>query len=123
MDYKVIEKDRLRYMEYAAAGMPLNSEKDAVDLISGCFENKIHYIVLHAQALSDDFFKLRTGVAGMILQKFINYRVKVAVVLENDEKVKGKFKELLSESNKGSDFRTFFSTAEAERWFDSFIQK
>lgn len=118
MDYKVIEKDRIRYMEYSAAGMPLSSEKDAIDLVSGCFENQIYNIVLHARALSDDFFKLRTGLAGMILQKFINYRIKVAVVLENDDKVKGKFRELLSESNKGNDFRTFFSAAEAEQWFD-----
>lgn len=52
----------------------------------------------------------------MILQKFINYRVRTAVVLQGEMKFAGKFKEFIAEANKGKDFRVFNSTEEAENW-------
>lgn len=116
MNYKVIEKDDKRYIEFASSEVQIRTEKDAVDIISACFENDVSLIMLHSEALDDDFFKLRTGVAGAILQKFVNYRFKVALVVSNDEKIRGKFKELLAETNKGNDYRVFNNSAEAEKW-------
>lgn len=121
MNYRIVEKDRIKYIEYASAEAPVSSEKDSIELITACFENDCRKVVLHSRALTDDFFRLKTGLAGIILQKFINYRIKVAVILEDDEKVQGRFKELLSESNKGNDFRTFYSTGEAEEWFKKLL--
>ncbi len=37
-------------------------------------------IILHAENLSPDFFRLATGLAGDVMQKFVNYGVRVAVV-------------------------------------------
>ncbi|MDU1848163.1 MAG: DUF4180 domain-containing protein [Niallia nealsonii] len=34
---------------------------------------------LNKEAISDDFFKLSTRIAGGILQKFINYNIKFAI--------------------------------------------
>lgn len=116
MNYKVIEKDDKRYIEFASSEVQIRSEKDAIDIISACFENDVCLIMLHSEALDDDFFKLRTGVAGAILQKFVNYRFKVALVVSDDEKIKGKFKELLAETNKGNDYRVFNSKTDAEKW-------
>ena len=98
-----------------SAEAPLLTEHDALDLITACFENNIHLLMLHAEALPDDFFKLKTGLAGQVLQKFINYQVKVAVILTSELKIE-KFKELLNESNKGNDFRVYSNIDEAESW-------
>jgi PadR family transcriptional regulator, regulatory protein AphA len=92
------------------------SKQDALDLCVACIENNTNLLLLHAEILSDDFFKLKTGLAGQMLQKFVNFHVKVAVILPNEYKINGKFKELLAESNKGNDFRTFNNMAEAEKW-------
>jgi hypothetical protein len=54
-----------------------------------------------------------------LLQKFVNYHVKTAVILLGEFEVAGKFKELLAESNKGNDFRVFTDRAEAENWLTS----
>jgi len=35
---------------------------------------------LNKSAICDDFFDLSTGLAGEILQKFVNYHVKIAIV-------------------------------------------
>ena len=48
------------------------------------------FIVIPMQRLDPDFFDLRTGVAGTMLQKFVTYRFRVAVL--------GDFAELASKS-------------------------
>ena len=73
-------------------------------------------MLIQAQALADDFFQLRTGLAGSVLQKFVNYNIKVAVVLTDQQKVQGKFKEFITEANKGNSFRVFSNKKEAENW-------
>lgn len=116
MNYAVIEKNQRKYIEYASAEAPIRNEQDALDLIAACMGNDTYVLMLHMEALTDDFFKLRTGLAGNILQKFVNYGVKVAVVIADNQRVKGKFKELLAESNKGNSFRVFATKNEAENW-------
>lgn len=116
MDYKVIEKNQKKYIEFASGKTPLRSEQDAVEMISLCYEYDTWLFMIHDAILPDDFFKLKTGLAGHILQKFANYRVKVAVILSDAQRIQGKFKELVAETNKGNDFRVFNSTDEAENW-------
>lgn len=116
MNFKVIEKVGKKYIEFASAETPLRTEQEALDIIAICFENDASHIMLRAEALTDDFFKLRTGLAGQVLQKFINYRIKVAAVISNEHIITGKFKELIAESNKGNDFRVFSDVTEAENW-------
>ncbi|APQ98623.1 hypothetical protein RSJ3_1707 [Clostridium botulinum] len=55
----------------------------------------------------------------MVLQKFINYHIKVAVILENEEKFNDRFKEMIMESNKGNHSRTFKNIGDAEIWISN----
>jgi DNA-binding PadR family transcriptional regulator len=116
MQFKVIEKTNGRYIECISAETPLCTEQDALDLIAICSENDTNHLIIHAEALSDDFFKLKTGVAGQMLQKFINFQVKTAAIIANEQLINGKFKEMLAESNKGNSFRVFNSITDAENW-------
>jgi hypothetical protein len=52
----------------------------------------------------------------MVLQKFINYHVKVAIIMEDEENLNERFKEMILEANKGNHFRTFKSIDDAESW-------
>jgi PadR family transcriptional regulator, regulatory protein AphA len=116
MNYRVVEKDAKKYIEYVSLETPLSTERDVLDIISACFENNIQYLIIHADVLSEDFFKLKTGLAGMMLQKFVNYHIKAAVVINSEQRITGKFGEMLVEANKGNDFRVFKDTTEAEKW-------
>nr|WP_242959587.1 DUF4180 domain-containing protein [Clostridium beijerinckii] len=116
LNYKVVNKNNVKYIEFASEVWKLSSEQDVVDCISICMENDVYTIMFHSNVLSEDFFNLKTRIAGMALQKFINYHVKVAVIIENEEKLNDRFKEMIMESNKGNNFRTFKDTAEAESW-------
>lgn len=88
---------------FLAEGRTLGSERDATDLIGDAWANKARTVALAAQDLGDDFFRLRTRIAGEVLQKFVNYQLRVAIVgdisryLEQSEALRA----FVEESNRG----------------------
>jgi len=116
MNYQIKEIDNKKYIELISTTEPLSSENDALDLIALCWEHEAHLIMIHYTALSEDFFKLKTKVAGNIIQKFINYGIKAATIMPQDTIQKGRFKEMAMETNKGNHFRMYEDKVEAEEW-------
>lgn len=77
------------YLSVVAAGIAaaqaketlIRSDRDAVDFIATVrYQTDCDKVILPMQALPQDFFLLRTGLAGAVLQKFITYGMKLAVV-------------------------------------------
>ncbi|KNY29586.1 DUF4180 domain-containing protein [Pseudobacteroides cellulosolvens] len=116
MEWKCVVNSDKKYVECISAANPLGSEQDALDIIALCGDNDTNLLMLHERALSEDFFKLKTKIAGAMLQKFANYRMKVALVISKDIIGKSKFKEMASEANRGSQFRVFNTKEDAEVW-------
>ncbi|ASJ52471.1 MULTISPECIES: DUF4180 domain-containing protein [Brevibacillus] len=87
--------------------------QSALDLIA-----TVHYqadserIVLNKSLLNESFFDLKTRLAGEILQKFINYRVKVAIVGDFSVYTSKSLKDFIYESNNGNDI--FFLPTEEQ---------
>lgn len=113
--YKVIEKSNQKYVLLESIGRPIQSEQDGIELISICAQNGTNLLLIEGERLSDDFIRLRTGIAGAVLQKFAIYNIKAVAVL-GENRTKGKFKEFLSESNSGSMFRAYTNFSDAENW-------
>ena len=63
------------------------------------------HIIIHKSLISEDFFDLKTRLAGDILQKFINYKVKIAIV-EVSMYTSKSLKDFIYECNKGNDIFT-----------------
>src|SRR3954447_8211475 len=61
-------------------GPLLRSEDDARDVIQETFGSDIKLAVIRVERLDPDFFVLRTGVAGVFVQKLVQYRLRLAVV-------------------------------------------
>jgi hypothetical protein len=63
-------------------------------------------IVIDKAIISEDFFKLSTGNGqnSSILQKFINYHIKVVVFGEYSQYTSKSLKDFIYESNHGKDF-------------------
>ena len=57
--------------------------------------------VLHKANIVEDFFRLRTGVAGEILQKFTNYGFAVAIVGDFDVYESKSLRDFIYECNRG----------------------
>ncbi|WP_455099499.1 DUF4180 domain-containing protein [Peptostreptococcus stomatis] len=59
----------------------LQDEQSALDIIGELsFVHHVNYLVVPSLALDQKFFDLSTGLAGCILQKFVNYQIKVAII-------------------------------------------
>lgn len=50
------------------------------DLVSEAMSEDVPHLAVPASRLGDDFFRLRTGVAGEIAQKVVNYNLTLAVI-------------------------------------------
>jgi hypothetical protein len=59
-------------------------------------------IVLHQQTLPDTFFDLRSGLAGEILQKVVNYGRRVAIVGDFTPYTSKSLQDFIRESNRGN---------------------
>ena len=64
----------------ATEGEAIGSEQDALDLIGDAGYQGAQWVVVPAERFDESFFRLRTRVAGDIIQKFVNYRVGLAVL-------------------------------------------
>lgn len=113
MNYKIIEKTNKKYIEIEE---PFNCEADVLDVIGKCISNDIRLLILRDEVFNDNFINLKSGLAGIVLQKFMNYCIKASGTIEDKGKIQGRFKELLSELNKGKDFRVFDNLKDAENW-------
>lgn len=81
--------------------------QSALDLMATIsYQTGADRFVLNKSAIDEKFFDLRSGLAGEVLQKFINYQVKVAIVGDFSIYSSKSFKDFIYESNKGSN--TFF---------------
>lgn len=116
MNYQIREIESKKYIELISTTKPLSTESDALDLIALCWEHEANALMIHHANLSEDFFKLKTKVAGDIIQKFINYNIKAAIIVPQKTIQKGRFKEMAMETNKGNHFRLYESEQEAEKW-------
>lgn len=73
-------------------------------------------ILLLESDLGPDFFDLRTGLAGELLQKFVNFRIPLAMVVPSPQKYGDRFSELAHEHRGHPVVRFFTTEQEALAW-------
>lgn len=64
----------------ATDGPAIDSERAATDLIGDAFGYGAELVIVPVERLSEEFFALRTRTAGDVIQKFVTYRVRLAIV-------------------------------------------
>ena len=74
------------------------------------YEADTKNIVIDKRLICDDFFILSTGLAGEILQKYVNYGGRIAVYGDYSRYTSKPLKDFIYESNKGKD--VFFVSSE-----------
>ena len=77
---KFYELHGVRVLECVPDGAKLQTYRDAVDLVGKAFENSATLIVIPVECLDDEFFQLKTRIAGELIQKFVQYRRRLAIV-------------------------------------------
>ena len=87
--------------------------QSAIDLLmSAQYDVGSKDIVIPKQLIAEDFFVLSTGLAGEILQKYVNYGGRMAIYGDYSRYTSKPLKDFMYESNKGRDF--FFVSTKDE---------
>lgn len=91
----------------------ITDTQSALDLaMTVKYETGAERIALDKKLVCEDFFILSTGVAGEILQKFINYHIKMAIYGDYSRYTSKPLHDFIYESNQGKDF--FFVDTQEE---------
>ena len=82
----------------------INDERSALDFaVNIGYEHNCHKIAVNKAAITEDFFKLSTGIAGEIAQKFVNYRFRLAIFGDFSEYTSKPLRDYIYECNNGGD--------------------
>lgn len=92
-----------RVLLWDAEGAPLASSRDAGDLVGDALSAQADIVVIPAERLSPDFLRLSSGLAGEVLQKFVNYRMKIVILgdIAAALAASGPLRDFVGESNRG----------------------
>jgi len=95
-------------------GPLLSHESDALDIIGETYGTGAELVVIPAKRLAPDFFRLSTGLAGAMLQKFTNYQMRVAIVgdISAYTDMSVPLRDFIRESNRRGQVRFVVSHAE-----------
>jgi hypothetical protein len=93
----------IRVLECTPEGKKLQNNRDAIELVGEAMQQRAGLILIPAERFDDDFFRLRTGIAGEIIQKFVTYRLRVAIAGDIARHVveSSAWRDFVYESNRG----------------------
>lgn len=109
----------MRIFEYAEDAPVLKTVRSAVDVMGEAMAASATLVILPIDRLDPAFFDLRTGLAGEILQKFVNYRIKVAILGDYAQLASTSIplRDFIRESNRGNSIWFVADHNELERRF------
>lgn len=104
MKVNTIKEKNLIIAIISSQELLITDVQSALDLIATVnYETGSNRIIINKSAICEDFFELRTKLAGEILQKFINYHVKIAIIGDFSIYTSKSLKAFIYECNKGKD--------------------
>ncbi|MGW3121428.1 DUF4180 domain-containing protein [Streptomyces sp. NPDC001107] len=93
----------VRVLRCTSDGPLLDGEQAALDLIGDAMGHEAELVALPMARVAEEFFRLRSGVAGAVMQKFVNYRVRLVVLGDLSEHLSGStaLRDFVHETNQG----------------------
>ena len=93
---------RVQYLD--PDGPIVSSSEDTSDLIGNAWVDNVGLIAIPVSRLDPAFFELRSGKAGELAQKLVNYQLRLAVVgdVSEFEAASDAFRDWVWESNRGT---------------------
>ena len=103
MKTEVIKKNNTKIAVVSSDELLITDVQTALDLImTVSYETGCTNIAVNKEAIVNDFFVLSTCLAGEILQKFINYGVRLAIYGDFSGYESKALKDFIYESNRGN---------------------
>ena len=100
---RIIEND-IEIAHIISNDIVISDLQSAIDLMMTVkYETGIKNIAVSKNLITDKFFILSSGIAGEILQKFINYQFRIAIYGDYSKYTSKPLKDFIYESNNGRD--------------------
>ena len=113
MQLTKIEKNGIACAVVNSNEIVITAAQSALDvLMSAKYDIGTKNIVVDKKLITEDFFILSKGLAGEILQKYVNYGGRIAIYGDYSHYTSKPLKDFIYESNKGKD--VFFVTTRDE---------
>lgn len=99
----VSDRQGVRVLSIPADGPKLATDRDAVDLIAQSFDHRPDIIVIPVERFDEGFFTLSTRIAGEIVQKFVTYGMRLAIIgdISRHLEASTSLRDYVRETNKG----------------------
>ena len=113
MKFTKVEKNGITCAVVQSSEKVITDIQSSLDLLmTAKYEAGTKNIAIDKKLILEDFFILSTGLAGEILQKYINYGGRIAIYGDFSHYTSKPLKDFIYESNRGKD--VFFVKTEAE---------
>lgn len=101
----IIEINGHRILLVGPSDDRLETVRDFTDLIGDAMGEDTQLIGIPADRVGDDFYRLRTGLAGEVLQKLVNYHIRLAIIgdVSRWTAESNAFRDLVIELERGTD--------------------
>lgn len=100
MEIDIIEINRNNIAVLKSPGVVILKTQDALDLMAEAVYLNSHKIIISEEQVTSEFFDLKTGIAGEILQKFSTYNVCLAIIGDFSKYNSKSLRDFIFESNK-----------------------
>lgn len=108
-----IEKNGIMCALIDSDDLVITDTQSALDvLMTATYDVGTENIIIDKKLIIEDFFILSKGLAGEILQKYVNYGGRIAIIGDYSHYTSKPLKDFMYESNKGKD--VFFVATKEE---------
>jgi hypothetical protein len=107
MRIEIIPHEGIELAEILSDKICIRETQDALDLMAECDYSGSRKIIIRAEYLVPEFFDLKTGLAGDILQKFSTYDYQLAIIGDFRKYTSRSLQDFIRESNRQG--RIFFA--------------
>ncbi|MDR2183988.1 MAG: DUF4180 domain-containing protein [Clostridiales bacterium] len=103
MQKRIIQSNGIAVAVIYSHEIIIADAQSALDLIADIdYNDNCQRMAINKGAVTPDFFKLGTGMAGEILQKFANYSKKIAIIGDFSGYASQSLKDFIYECNRGN---------------------
>ncbi len=104
MQISVIKKNDIEIAVIKSVDLLIRDVQSALDLFATVdYETGCSRMIINKSSVCEEFFDLSTKIAGEVLQKFINYKKKVAIIGDFTIYTSKSLRDFIYECNMGKD--------------------
>lgn len=94
-------KDNSKVAIFDRGEIILHTLQDALDIMGNAHYHDCMKVLIHKDNIHEKFFDLKTKFAGEVLQKFINYQMRLAIIGNYSHYTSKSLRDFIYECNNG----------------------